>query len=186
MKQAQHGFTYLWLLLVVALMGAGLAVVGELHQTAAQRDREQELLSIGRQFRAALVSYHDAQRYDRPAAAGPAAAGPAGLGPVDSRQRPASLQELLQDPRFPGIKRHLRRVYVDPMTGKAEWGLVMENGRIAGIHSLSTAAPVKQAGFEGPDLAFQGAEQYRGWVFALPLALQASNPATATPTLPRP
>ncbi|MGE0331377.1 MAG: type II secretion system protein [Ramlibacter sp.] len=186
MKRGQHGFTYLWLLLVVALMGTGLAVVGEMHQTAAQRDREAELLSIGRQFRAALRSYHDAQRYDRPAAAGPAAAGPAGSGPVDPRQRPASLQELLQDPRFPGIKRHLRRVYVDPMTGKAEWGLVMEQGRIAGIHSLSTAVPRRQAGFEGPDLAFQGAEQYSAWVFALPLALQASNPVTATPTTARP
>ena len=49
-----------------------------------------------RQFRAALVSYHDAQRYDRPAAAGPAAAGPAGYGAVDPRQRPASLDELLK------------------------------------------------------------------------------------------
>lgn len=186
MKHTQHGFTYLWLLLVVALMGTGLAVVGEMHQTAAQRDREQELLSIGMQFRAALVSYRDAQRYDRPAAAGPASAGPAGFGAVDPRQRPASLDELLKDPRFPGIKRHLRRVYVDPMTGKAEWGLVMENGRIAGIHSLSTAAPIKQAGFEGADLAFQGAEQYRAWVFALPLALQASSPATLTPTAPKP
>lgn len=180
MKRLQLGFTYLWLLLVVALMGTGLAVVGEMHQTAAQRDREKELLSIGRQFRAALVSYHDARRYDRPAAAGPA-----GFGPVDSRQRPASLEELLKDPRFPGVKRHLRRVFVDPMTGKAEWGLVLENGRIAGIHSLSTATPIKQAGFEGADLAFQGAEQYRAWVFTLPLAMQASNPATATPTAPR-
>jgi hypothetical protein len=43
------------------------------------------------------------------------------------------------------------------------------SGRIVGIHSLSTAMPIKQAGFEGDEQAFTGAQSYAEWIFG-PLA----------------
>lgn len=185
--RAQWGFTYIWMLLLIALMGVGMTVAADVQTTTSQRDREKELLAIGRQFRTALASYYEARL---PIASGgmpsgiatgqsvsgpsPAAGGahPPGVGgqPAyppqnDPRGYPGSLEELLKDERFPGVRRHLRKVFVDPMTGKAEWGLVQVSGRIVGIHSLSTAVPIKQAGFEGEEQAFIGAQSYVEWVF---------------------
>ena len=196
LASAQRGFSYIWMLLLIALMGIGMTVVADVQTTTSQRDREKELLAIGRQFRTALASYY-AARLPSTGAAGdlamsrgmgpgrpvsglpPAAGGGADVPGVggqpelppqnDPRGYPARLEDLLKDERFPGIRRHLRKVFVDPMTGKAEWGLVQVSGRIVGIHSLSTVAPIKQAGFEGDEQAFTGAQSYAEWIFS-PLA----------------
>jgi type II secretory pathway pseudopilin PulG len=148
---AVQGFAYLWVLLLVAFMGVGLVVGVETSSVAVQRDKERELLAIGHQFRAALKSYKER------GAAGPQLQG-----------YPPSLDALLLDNRAPGITRHLRQVFVDPMTGKAEWGLVMVGGRIAGVYSLSEAKAIKQANFDDEDLVFTGQEHYNEWVFAYP------------------
>ncbi|MBW8900178.1 MAG: type II secretion system protein [Massilia sp.] len=121
------GFTFIWVLLMVAVMGLGLTVIAELDSTAVQRDREAELLAIGRQFRTAIGRYVQAR---------------GGAGQTNAY--PPSLEDLLQDPRVPGVRRHLRKIFVDPMTGKAEWGLVMMGGRIVGVHSLSERRPIKR------------------------------------------
>jgi len=133
MKPArQSGFTYLGLVIFVAiigLVGAATLKVGALLQRAAA---EQELLEIGAAFSAALDSY--------------AAATPRGATPY-----PPSVKELLKDPRFPGVRRHLRKLFVDPLTGKAEWGIVyLGDGEvgIVGFHSLSNAPPLKVANFD--------------------------------------
>ena len=54
---AQRGFTYVGLLLAVALAGVALAAAGTLWSTVAQRDRELELLFVGDQYRRAIGSY---------------------------------------------------------------------------------------------------------------------------------
>ncbi len=100
-----RGFTYLGLLILLAVLGlvgaAGLKM-GTLMQRAAA---EEELLEIGAQFQDALRSY--------------AAATPPG-----QKTQPATLQDLLKDPRFPSPRRHLRKIFVDPVTGSAEWGII--------------------------------------------------------------
>lgn len=191
MAQHSHpseGFAYLWLLFTVAFMGVGLVVVAEVHAVAQQRDKERELLAIGHQFREALRRY---QERSGPLPGGttglPTATGQpvtAGAVLVGARPYPATLDELLQDPRTPGITRHLRQVFVDPMTGKAEWGLVRVGGRIVGIHSLSERLPIKQAGFEDQDMAFAGKERYRDWVFTYPANLMASLPPDGANEVP--
>lgn len=143
----QRGFSYLWVLLLVALMGIGLTVAAEIDATAAQRDKEQQLLAIGRQFRTAIERYHEASNV---------------------KEYPASLDDLLVDPRVPGVRRHLRKVFADPMTGRAEWGLVKVAGRIVGVHSLSERQPIKQANFEADDFGFAGRSKYSEWVFTYP------------------
>ncbi|MDR0779782.1 MAG: type II secretion system protein [Pseudomonadales bacterium] len=156
---AQGGFSYLWVLLLVAFMGVGLAVALEFDTTAVQRDRERELIAIGRQFRTAIGSYYELQQV-------------AGRG-----QYPASLDDLLKDNRTPGIRRHLRRVFVDPMTGKAEWGVVQVNGRIVGVHSLAERTPIKQSGFEAEEMGLAGKKAYAEWLFTYPanLAVQPGS-----------
>ena len=152
-----RGFAYLWLLFTVAFLGLGLVIAAEVNAVAVQRDKEAELLSIGHQFREALRRYNARQ------------AGP-------GQQYPATLDELLQDPRTPGVTRHLRQVFVDPMTGRAEWGLLRVGGRIVGVHSLSEAEPIKQAGFDDDDQLFAQSKRYRDWVFTHPPTLLQTSP----------
>lgn len=152
-----RGFAYLWLLFTVAFLGLGLVIAAEVNSVAVQRDKEAELLSIGHQFREALRRYNARQ------------AGP-------GQRYPATLDELLQDPRTPGVTRHLRQVFVDPMTGRAEWGLLRVGGRIVGVHSLSEAEPIKQAGFDDDDQLFAQSKRYRDWVFTHPPTLLQTSP----------
>jgi type II secretory pathway pseudopilin PulG len=163
-RRRAGGFTFIWVLLVVAMMGLGLTVVAELDSIAVQRDREAELLAIGRQFRDAIGRYVQAQ-------------GRVG----QANAYPSSLEDLLQDPRLPGVHRHLRKIFVDPMTGKAEWGLVTMGGRIVGVHSLSERTPIKQDGFEPEDMTFRGKTRYAQWTFTYPANLMVQ--AEAAPGL---
>jgi type II secretory pathway pseudopilin PulG len=144
--RAERGFTYLGMLVIVALMGFGLAAFGELYSHAAQREKERELLFIGSQFRDAIASY-----YNRSPGA---------------KVYPKKLDDLVEDKRFPMPQHHLRRVYSDPMTGKAEWGLVeAPGGGFMGVHSLSEETPIKSGNFSTKEASFADAENYTKWMF---------------------
>jgi hypothetical protein len=84
------------------------------------------------------------------------------------------------------MMRHLRKVFVDPVTGKAEWGLVLIGDRIVGVHSLSEQKPIKQANFEAEVIHFANAENYTQWVFTYPpnllIVKENNQPAVGTIT----
>jgi type II secretory pathway pseudopilin PulG len=148
----QRGFTYVGVLVLVALMGIALAAAGQVWHTFQKREKERELLFIGQQFRLAL------NRYARHT-------------PGPARRAPLRLEELVQDPRYPGTHRYLRKIYVDPVTGDTEWGLITgPGGEIYGVHSLSREEPLKKSGFALADRNFEGAMKYSDWVF-----MQARN-----------
>lgn len=158
----ERGFTYIALLIAVAIMGVWLAASANILHLRVQRDKEQELLYIGHQFRQAL------ERYAKSSAG-------------TARRLPMRLEDLLLDERSLEKRRHLRRIYLDPMTGKAEWGLVrLADGQIIGVHSLSQDEPVKKAGFDLHDLDFTGKSSYSHWVF-----LAAAGPESV-PKAPMP
>lgn len=147
----QAGFTYLGVLMLVAIMGALLATTGEVWSTLQRRDKEQELLFVGSQFRAAIRQY-----YER--------------SPGGAKRYPRKLESLLQDDRYPTVQRYLRKIYVDPITGKPEWGLIKApDDGIAGVYSLSRLAPVKVDGFDAQDAGFKGATSYSEWQFGYQL-----------------
>jgi hypothetical protein len=77
------------------------------------------------------------------------------------------LKELLRDPRLPGVRRHLRKIYVDPMTGKAEWGIVYlgEKAGVLAVYSLSNAKPVKIGNFPQRFAGFEGKQKISEWRF---------------------
>jgi len=162
-----RGFTYLGVLFMVAFMGIGLAVTGAVWRTAALRDKEAQLLYIGGQYRQAIQRYYIN-----------------GL-----RLYPQTMDDLLRDPRKPGMERYLRKRYFDPMTGNAEWGIVKgPDGGIMGVYSLSQDKPIKVAGFKLPDRAFEGAAHYSDWKFVYDPAAQgmpASTVAASPPTMPQ-
>lgn len=145
----QGGMIYLALLLGVALIG-GLSAVGlKVAQTIQLRSAEAELVAIGVEFRNALQSYADATPNGMP-------------------NTPENLSELLRDARSPGIQRHLRRIYHDPLTGKAEWGTVRgPDQRIVGIHSLSQGEALKRENFPAELAYLSGAKEHKDWIFSI-------------------
>jgi type II secretory pathway pseudopilin PulG len=164
----QDGLTYLGVLFAIAILGTALAATGMVWRTARQQENEKELLFVGNEFRKAIESY-----YMR--------------SPGGGQQYPPSLEALIQDPRFPTIERHLRRLYRDPITDRSEWGLVRApEGGIAGVFSLSEQRPMKQANFSKRDEGFAGANKYSNWqfVFVPGMAGTAGTPPGAIPAPP--
>lgn len=159
LRRPQTGYTYLLLLFAVAAMGLVTASAAQMWSTLARREKEQELLFIGNQYREALRRYYEAI-------------------PDAPQRHPAKLEELLQDPRFPGVRRHLRRIYADPMTGQADWVLLRQGERIVGVRSRAEGHPLKQAGFEPRDHELAGAISYADWRFSAP-ELASGQPRTA-------
>lgn len=142
-----RGFGYIGLLILVAMMSIALAAAGEIWHTAMKREKEQELLFVGGQFRHALQQFY-------------------ANTPRQGRRYPLNLEELLLDPRYPGIRRYLRKIYADPMTGSTEWGLVSgPNGEIYGVYSLSETEPLKKGNFRLLERGFEGTAKYSDWVF---------------------
>lgn len=156
----QHGFTYVGLLLLVAMSSAALAAAGSLWSIEARRAKEAELLFVGAQFTQAIAAFRDRT-------------------PAGQQQRfPRTLDELLDDKRWPTTRRHLRQVWVDPMTGTREWGLVLApGGGIMGVHSLSEGTPLKIAGFPPEFEDFGLATNYQGWrfVYVAPVSEKPTN-----------
>ena len=165
MQRATRGFTYLTVLFIVALMGAGYATVGEMWQTASTRDREAELLYVGNQYRRAIERFYL-------------------NGP---KRYPRSLEELLKDPRSPTTQRYLRKLYPDPLTGSAEWGLVKApDGGIMGVHSRSEDVPLKKASFKVRDAGFEAAKTYADWKFIYVPGRQTGVKPESKPPSPAP
>ena len=158
-QRRARGFTYLGLMIlitIIGLVGAASVKMGSLLQRAAA---EEELLEIGAQFSQALSSY--------------AAATPPGM-----LQQPPNLQALLKDNRSPNPRRHLRKIFVDPVTGKAEWGVLYfgEKVGVIGVYSLSTRRPLKIANFDSRFVNMDNRDRISDWKF-LRAAGDAANAA---------
>lgn len=159
----QHGFTYLAILFMIAIMGAVLAATATVWHTLAQRDKEKELLFVGHEFRRAIGLY-----YERT--------------PGTAKQFPKKLDELLEDKRQTQLARYLRKRYIDPMTLTKTWGLVPgPGGTIMGVYSLSEATPVKTGNFEEADKDFDGKASYQDWKFVYTPQQQTPAPAVPPP-----
>ena len=151
----------------VLAMTATLAAV--VWSTAQRRESERELVFIGRQFEAAIERYR--QRSPDPVA-----------------PYPLRLEDLLQDDRGVRVQRHLRRLYVDPMTGDARWGLIrLAGGGIVGVHSLSDRRPYPRR-FVDSSFVVPVGGSYRDWRFIAPgaaeLLLSGAGPVMPSSTSP--
>lgn len=147
MKKSHYGFTYLAILFAVAISSIVLMGGMSLWSLERQREKEQELLFIGDQYRQAIGHYYE-------------------NSPGSVKQYPTSLDSLVTDNRFSTIQRHLRRIYIDPITETDKWGLVMTSGgEIMGVFSPSNATPIKRAEFADRDEEFAGKAHYSDWKF---------------------
>ncbi len=142
-----RGFTYVWMLAVVAVMGIGLAAMGTMHGDRVRRDREQELLRIGQVYASAIAAYYR-------------------MSPGSQKRYPANLDALVVDTRFVGTVRHMRKVYADPIDPTQAWGVVRAaDGGIVGVFSTSTDQPLRREPLQLDRVLLPTASQYAEWRF---------------------
>ena len=126
----KNGFTFIGALILIVVCGISLSGASVYHKTIVKRSKEAELLFRGDQIRRAIQSF-----YEHPPAGKP-------------RTYPHSMQDLLRDPRYLGVRRHLRKNYPDPMTSDGEWIFIRDSkGRIKGVFSRSQEKPLKTGNF---------------------------------------
>lgn len=158
----QRGFTYLFVLMLIGLVGLGLAAAGTVWKTNAQREREAELLFIGMQYRQAIKSYYE-------------------LEPGQPRL-PQSLNDLLEDNRRPEPVRHLRKRWRDPFGGELQTIHAPDGSGIVGVHSASAQAPYKRSGFPPEYESFVAAKSLADWRFEFQPPAQTTSDVSASGT----
>lgn len=133
------------MLIVVAAMGAALATTATVWHEEQRRAMENELIFVGLQYRRAIAQYYNASL---------------------AHAYPPSIDALLRDDRMPGVRRHLRRPYRDPLMNSTTWGVVLApGGGIMGVFSLAKGRPIKQANFPA-ELGWPGGRPtYADWQF---------------------
>lgn len=114
----QRGFTYLWVLVAVALIGVGLAATAEAWVTSGRRNKLAQADWAGAQYAQAIGSYYE-------------------FTPGIAKAYPSNLEELLDDRRGPVLRRHLRSMYRNPFSIDGTWDLVRGgDSRIHGVRLL--------------------------------------------------
>lgn len=148
MTAGKHGgFTYLIMLLALTIFSVGLAALGLTWSAVAQRDQEKELIQIGQIYQDAIADY-----YNR--------------SPGQVKKYPATWQDLLQDSRYVGTVRHVRRIYIDPLTRSPTWGLIpAPDGGFMGVVSLSTKETLSQQPRRLDNGSVIAGTHYNDWKF---------------------
>ena len=166
---SQRGFTYIGMLIFVAVLGIGLAASGVVFHQQAQREKEKQLLFVGDQIRYAIAQYYE-------------------KSPGGNKRFPERLEDLLLDQRYPALQRYLRRVYKDPMIGSKEWELVRApDGGIIGVYSNAKEKPLKTDNFPAGYEDFKDAKSYVDWkfVYTVPVEEPFSSGTGGTATPPK-
>jgi general secretion pathway protein G len=111
-RQGERGFTLVELIVTVAILSILASAAVPIARYQVKRQNERELRRDLWGMRDAIDHYKDAADQH------------AFQTKVDSQNYPPDLETLVNGEDVQGKKvRFLRRIPVDPMTGKAEWGL---------------------------------------------------------------
>lgn len=122
------GFAYIALLVAIIIIGISLGAAGKYWSNVMLRDREEELIFRGEQYRQAIDSYASV--------------------PGRPKEFPSSIDDLLKDGRSAAGKRHLRQKYKDPITGEDFEEIKNPvTKRIIGVRSTSDKESLKQANY---------------------------------------
>ncbi|MBI3607216.1 MAG: type II secretion system protein [Nitrospirae bacterium] len=159
---AQSGFSYLFALFTIVLVGLSMMGANLQWKTMLQREREAELLFRGDQYRRAIAAYVYGQ-----------------AGPL---QYPLRVDDLLKDPRT--SKRYLRTAYLDPITGRPFTTIPCVD-RIKGVHSPSEAPTLKRDNFPPEYAQFNTVTTYREWIFQYDPSQEPVKPGLPPPPLKR-
>jgi type II secretory pathway pseudopilin PulG len=156
-RPQQRGFVLIGILIVLSLAALAAVQSGQHLSDTRQRANEEDLLYVGEQYRQAIESYWRQS--------------PNGL-----RSLPARLDDLVLDPRFPQPRRHLRKLYVDPIAPEVPWGVIMLGKAVVGVYSQAEGVPFRQAGFSDVQVGFDNAQRYADWRFNFTVPAPAQAP----------
>ncbi|MFP5391838.1 MAG: type II secretion system protein [Gammaproteobacteria bacterium] len=152
-----QGFTYVALMVLVAVLSIAATAVVQVGELARRRAAETELLYVGKQYIKAFLEYELFT--------------PEGNG----ARAPSRLEDLVRDPRQAGVKRYLRELYPDPITGKMDWQLIRApGGGIMGVKSASCERTIKTSFPDGDFMFLDGRKRYCDWTFAYVIACGAN------------
>jgi len=163
------GFTFIAAMFLIVVMGIMLQAVSQSWQTIMKRDREEELLFRGSQFRSAI------ERWRKPAPGKQ-------IMPIND------LKDLLEDPHSQQKVRYLRRIYKDPIT-KEDFTVIRDPALgIIGVASPSDDTPRKMDNFpkELQEFAYKG--KYSDWQFVYKPGAGTTTTipsVTTTPPIPK-
>ena len=116
MSDRQGGFTYLWVLLAIAVLSLSLTAASDVWVTTARRQRVEQLEWVGQQYTQAIGSYYEAS--------------------PGAKIYPRTFKDLIEDRRFVFVRRHLRQLYVSPFA-EGDWESVRAaDGGILGLRVL--------------------------------------------------
>ncbi len=142
------GFTYPVALFLIIIVSSSLMVAQKQWSTIVKRENEKELLFRAGQIVKGIESFYT------------------NFPKGSSVQYPRTLKVLLIDNRYPVVKRHLRKIYNDPMTKDGDWGIVYDGkGNIKGVYSKSNSEPLKKDGFPNEYKTFKNKKKYSDWKF---------------------
>lgn len=148
MRSRQDGFSYVIALFLIAALAILSVRAIENSASREQREREAELLVIGHAYYLAIRQYYE-------------------NSPGVVKAYPKELVNLLEDGRATKITRPLRRLYRDPITSSANWGIIRApDGGVMGVYSRSNRKPFKVAGFPIEMNSFSSANTYQDWKFS--------------------
>lgn len=151
-RRSQAGFTLVVLLAVMFIIALGLSAAGPRWHDQHRREQERELVRVGTLYARALADFRESS-------------------PGSLKSYPRSLDELALDPRFLGVRRHLRRLYPDPLDPGRPWGLVRDNdGFIVAVYSLSADEPLARGPVDLGGVVLPPARRYSDWKFSPPVA----------------
>ena len=149
-RAPESGYTLVALLVAVFVVALGLSVAGPTWREQNRRLQERELMRIGVLYAHALAEFRES-------------------APGSLKTYPKSLDELALDTRFLGVRRHLRRLYPDPLDPARPWGVVRDiDGYIVGVYSQSSDVPLVTEAVELGDITLAPARHYSDWKFSPP------------------
>lgn len=142
----QSGFSYVIVMFLVAMLSIATVRALENTLTMERRDKEAEVLWRGMAYRDAIRIYYESS-------------------PGTGKSYPQELKDLLLDARLVRPGRPLRKLYLDPLSGKA-WGVLRnEDGHVIGVFPQSRDKPLKRSGFPEALSALTNAQHYSDWKF---------------------
>lgn len=120
-RPPQAGFTYVGVLIAIAVIGVGLTTASEVWVATANRQKYVALNWAGQQYVEAIGRYYQSS-------------------PGSVKIYPMELTDLLEDRRFLSMRRHLRTLYPNPFTHRVDWTPIRAaDGTVRGV--TSSAAP---------------------------------------------
>ena len=163
-RLSRSGFTYIALLAAIVIIGISLGAVTRYWSNISLREKEEELLFRGDQYRKAIERYMSA---------------------IPGRTEfPQSIDDLLRDNRTATMRRHLRQKFKDPVSGEDFVAIRDPAKRIIGVNSPSDKEPLKQANFSEQDKDFEGKKKYSEWKFVYTQPGQPGLPVRPRPQSP--